>query len=144
MVSSGNLHMGHTTKCAQEVHSQFRTIPDFIGHPALHAPRQRPVQDEDGGAHCLTAEPIRDIRPHHHAAGHPQHSLVVPLHHAVLLRHVWRGEVTLNSMIGAVGGEGLRRELAAVIGTQHAELLSGFHLQMRLQLGDRRRGLILG
>jgi hypothetical protein len=61
---------------------------------------------------------------------HPHNHLVAPLDDAILLRAVWRGVVALNTLIRAVRREFSRREFAAVVGAQHAQLVAALRLPL--------------
>src|SRR6185369_5983009 len=68
--------------------------------------------------------------------GHPHHRLVAPLDDAILLRAVRRRVVALDALIRAVRCELDRRELAAVVGAQHAQLAAALRLRSSLSTPD--------
>ena len=76
----------------------------------------------------------------------PHNRLVAPLDDAVLLRAVRRGVVALNALISAVRREFSRREFAAVVGAQHAQLAqlaAALRLRSSLRAPDGVRSLSL-
>jgi hypothetical protein len=65
-------------------------------------------------------------------------------HYAVLLGRVRRGEVALDALIGAVGGELSNGEFAIVVGAKDPKLVVSLLLCLSLDLLDGLRGSILG
>jgi hypothetical protein len=118
------------------MHGGLVTIPCFIWRLVLQCSRRRPIKHEHRRGHCFTPEAPWNAHGLEHAPCHPQHSLVPPLHHPVLLRRVRRGQVVLNSLAGAVLHERLRRELAAAVSAQRPQLVPDLHLRPYLQVSE--------
>jgi hypothetical protein len=70
--------------------------------------------------------------------------LIPSLDDAVLLRRVRGREMPLHPLIGAVGGEFLDGELAAIVSSQHPKRAPNLQLRSRLDLLDRQRSVALG
>ena len=118
-------------------------MPGLVGRPAVQGLGRRAVEEVDGRHHRLSPEdswhpPLLEEGP-----SHPHNRLVAPLDHAVLLRAVRRGVVALNALISAVRREFSRREFAAVVGAQDAQLAAAFCLCGSLRALDGVRSLSL-
>ena len=70
----------------------------------------------DGSHHCLPPVDCRHPSLLEEGVGGGHHRLVAALNDVVLLWGVWRGEVALDPLIGALRRELSHRELGAVVG----------------------------
>jgi hypothetical protein len=103
----------------------------------------RAVEDVDRCHHRLSQEDSRHSPLFEESPSHPHNRLVAALDDAVLLRVVRCGVVALNALIRAVRRELSRREFAAVVGAQHAQLAAALRLRSDLHTPDGVRSLSL-
>src|SRR4051794_16617883 len=111
-------------------------MPSLVWSPAVERLSRRAVEDVDGCQHRLSPEESRHPSLLEEGPSHPHNRLVAPLDNAVLLRAVWRGVVALDAFISAVRREFSHREFAAVVGTQHAQLVAALCLRSNLCTPD--------
>jgi hypothetical protein len=97
-----------------------------------------PVEEKDGGSHCLTLVPYRHFPLLEQCARRSRHCLLLALHNSILLRGVRGGEMTLDTFIGAVGNELFDSELTIVVRAQHSQQALDLDLCCCLDLLDGR------
>jgi hypothetical protein len=118
-------------------------MPSLVRHPVVERLGGRAVEDVDSRHHRLSPEDSRHSPLFEEGPSHPHNRLITPLNDAVLLRDVRRGVVALNTLICAVRREFSRREFAAVVGAQHAQLAATLSLRSGLRVPDGVRSLSL-
>jgi hypothetical protein len=107
---------GETAKDAEVAHHRLAPVPGLVRRLAVKGLGGRAVEEMDDSHHRLPLVDCWHPSLLEEGAGGGHHRLVAALNDAVLLWGVRRGEVTLDSLIGAVRRELSRRELAAVVG----------------------------
>jgi hypothetical protein len=118
-------------------------MSSLVRRPAVESLGGRAVENVDSRHHRLSPEDSRHSPLLEEGPSHPHNRLVVPLDDVVLLRVVRRGVVTLNTLIRAVRREFSRREFAAIVGAQHAQLAAALCLHSGLRAPDGVRSLSL-
>jgi hypothetical protein len=118
-------------------------MPSLIRCHPVECLGGRAVDDVDRCRHRLSLEDMRHSPLLEESPSHPHNRLVTPLDDAVLLRAVRCGVVALNALIRAVRRELSRREFAAVVGAQDAQLAAALRLRMDLHTLDGVRSLCL-
>jgi hypothetical protein len=118
-------------------------MPSLVQCPTVESLGGCAVEDIDSRHHRLSPEDNRHSPLLEEGPSHPQNHLVVSLDDVVLLWAVWRGVVALNTLIRVVRREFIRREFAAVVGAQHAQLATALHLCSGLRAPDGIRSLSL-
>lgn len=135
--------MADALEGSEEGHIRLASVPGFKWHRPLQTLCRRAVQDEHHRAHHLAPECRRQLLCLEHAPRHPHDGLVPPLHHAILLSGIWRGEMVLDALFRSVEAELDGVELATTTSPQHTEFLPGLCLNARLEVPDRHRRLVL-
>src|SRR5512141_2509727 len=118
-------------------------MPSLVRCPTVEGLGRRAVEDVDGCHHRLPPEDGRHPPLLEKSPSHPHNRLVAPLDDAVLLWAIRRGVVALNALISAVRREFSRREFAAVVSAQHAQLAAALRLCSSLRMPDGVRSLSL-
>jgi hypothetical protein len=118
-------------------------MPSLVRRPAVESLGGRVVENVDSHHHHLSPEDSRQSPLLEEGPSHPQNRLVVPLDDVVLLRVVRRGVMTLNTLIRAIRREFSRREFAAVVGAQHAQLAAALRFRNGLRAPDGVRSISL-
>jgi hypothetical protein len=115
----------------------------LVRRPAVESLSGRAVEDIDSRHHRLSPEDSQHFPLLEEGPSHPHNRLVTPLDDVVLLRAIRRGVMALNTLIHAVRREFSRREFAAVVGAQHAQLTAALCLRSGLRAPDDVRSLSL-
>jgi hypothetical protein len=118
-------------------------MPSLIRGLAVESLGRRPVEDIDSRHHHLSPENSRHPPLLEEGPSHPHNRLVSPLDGAVLLQAVRCGVVELNALISAVRREFSRREFAAIVNVQYAQLAAALHLRSSLRAPDGVRSFSL-
>jgi hypothetical protein len=138
-----DLDMCKATKHAEVVHGRCLAMPHFIGHLSIDNACWRSIEDVNDDGHCLPQKIAGKLLRLQHASVHPNDALVVQLHHPVLLRRVWGGELLLYIMLCTVSTKLHQRELPPPICTHDLQFLPCPNLDRRLEIFDHRRCLVL-
>jgi hypothetical protein len=121
-VRSRHRDVRDTAECSEVVDGGDLAVLGFVRCLAVECARRSSVEDVDCRRHSLTPEVARQPLCFEHALRHGDHTLIVPLHHPVLLRRVRGGELACDATLGVIPAELHRRELTSAICPQHLQL----------------------
>jgi hypothetical protein len=107
---------GETAEDAEAAHHWLAPVPGLIRRLAVKGPGRRAVEEMDDSHHRLSLVDCRHPSLLEEGVGSGHHGLVAALNDAVLLQGVRRGQVVLDTLVGAVRRELNHHELTTVVG----------------------------
>jgi hypothetical protein len=122
---------------------RLASMPSLVRCHPVESLGGRAVEDVNRCHHRLSPEDSRHSPLFEESLSHPHNRLVAPLDDAVLLWAVRCGVVALNALTRAVRRKLSRREFAAVVGAQHAQLAAALRLRSDLHTPDGVRSFSL-